>query len=393
MTRVAVASLAPRFDLSQYIELWGHSLLAEVHSRAQLDDLSPGVEVVVAEAAPEFVNGEVVSACSQRGVRLIAVADSAVDHARAAACGVTVVGAEHLAEQLPELLQTAMVTPTPNSVGTGRVIAVWGAPGAPGASTIAINLAAEWMQPDEPSRRARPRQPFDTPRPRVCLVDLDSWSPSLAPMLGRVSETPGIAAAARLAEHEQFDEAQFARLAVAGAAGGSLLTGLTALDRWHELSPERIGKTFDALRQWNDLIVVDLGSRLADNDLVADPFAPNRGAAVTTVLDHAELVIGVGSADPVGLARLVRAWPEWNACVRGRHEFVINRVRRSVLGMQPDRQVRQLCAQFIEHAPIALLDDDPRVMDAALLRAETIAAVAPKSALRRSIRELALALR
>lgn len=386
MTRVAVASTVPRIDLTQQIELWGHAIVGEAHTRSQLTDVSPGVEVVVAEAVREFVNDDIIEQCAHRGVRLIAIADTAAEHARAAASGVTVLATDQVADRLPELLIGAMVVPPTAAPAPGSIVAVWGAPGAPGASTVALNLAAEWNVPAAGETQKRPNE-------RVCIVDLDCWSPALAPMLGSVAETPGIAAVARLTDHDRLTEAEFARLAMLGPNGITLLTGLTALDRWPELSPQRVCLALDALRHWNGVIIVDLGSHLPDDSLVADPFAPVRGAAVQAVLDRAEFTIGVGAADPIGLARLVRAWPEWDARVRGRHEFVINRLRRSVLGLQPAHQVRQLCKQFIGRDPIALLDDDAKATDAALLRAETLSAAAPKSPLRKGIRELARAVR
>lgn len=395
MTRVAVASSTPRFDLTHQIEQWGHSLVAEVHSQQQLCALSAAVEVVVAEAAHEFVNGEIVSHCAQRGIRMIAVADTPAEHARAAATGVGVVTADELTDKLPELLVGAMLKPTSTAPRLGTIVAIWGAPGAPGASTVALNLAADWRDSHPPARlphRGRVNEQTASDE-RICLVDLDCWSPALAPMLGSVAETPGIAAIARLTDHDRLTETEFARLAMPGPNSSTLLTGLTALDRWPELSPQRITRALDALRSWNDVIIVDLGSHLPDTSLVADPFTPVRGAAIDMVLDQADITIGVGAADPVGLARMVRAWPAWGDRVRGRHEYLINRLRGSVLGMQPANQVRQLCRQFIGRDPIALLEDDSRSTDAALLRAEALSVAAPKSALRNGIRDLARAVR
>ena len=66
--------------------------------------------------------------------------------------------------------------------GAGRrcqVIAVWGPTGAPGRSTVALNLAAELA-------RSAP----------TLLVDCDTYGSSVAQSFGLLDEAPGVAAAA-----------------------------------------------------------------------------------------------------------------------------------------------------------------------------------------------------
>ena len=69
----------------------------------------------------------------------------------------------------------------------GRVIAVWGAAGAPGRTTTAIELACEL------ARDGR----------RVALIDADAHAPSIAMATGLADEGPGFAAACRQAERGQ----------------------------------------------------------------------------------------------------------------------------------------------------------------------------------------------
>ena len=71
----------------------------------------------------------------------------------------------------------------------GTIVAVWGTGGAPGRSTLALNLAncaaAEGM--------------------RVCLVDADTYDPSLSPLLGLLDDYSGIAQLCHFAERGQLD--------------------------------------------------------------------------------------------------------------------------------------------------------------------------------------------
>ena len=56
-----------------------------------------------------------------------------------------------------------------------------------------------------------------------------------------------------------------------------------------------------------ELTVVDCGFCLEqDEELSFDTAAPRRNGATLTTIEQADLVVAVGSADPVGLQRLVR---------------------------------------------------------------------------------------
>ena len=68
---------------------------------------------------------------------------------------------------------------------------------------------------------------------------------------------------------------------------------------------------------------------------------------------------------------------------------VVNRVRSSVLGLDPAGQVRQTLDRFGGVSDAVLIDDDPHAADAALLTARSVVDAAPRSALRAGIAELA----
>ncbi|MER3388647.1 MAG: regulator [Microcella sp.] len=268
-----------------------------------------------------------------------------------------------------------------------RIVAVWGPAGAPGRTTIAIGLAAEL------AARGLP----------VCLVDADTYGGAIAPSLGLLDESPGFAAACRLAGSGALTADELDRVAQRVPRGSALraphgelrvLTGIGRPHRWPELSAERVTNVLEQCRGWCPIIIVDTGFNLeTDEELSSDLLAPRRNAATIAALRAADDVVAVGAADPLGLARLLRIYPDLLDVVHTtRVRVVVNRVRSSVLGLDPGGQVRQTLERFGGVNDAVLIDDDPHAADAALLTARSVVDAAPRSALRAGIVRVADAL-
>lgn len=259
-----------------------------------------------------------------------------------------------------------------------RVVAVWGPAGAPGRTTLAIGLAAE----------------LATRGLRVCLVDADTYGGTIAPALGLLDEAPGFAAACRLAGSDALTEGELDRIALTyggTAAPFRVLTGIGRPHRWPELSRDRVARALEAARLWSDVVVVDTGFNLeTDEEVSSDMLAPRRNAATIAALRAADEVVAIGATDPVGLARLLRTHADLLETVTtDRVHVVANRVRSSVLGIDPGGQVRQTLDRFGGIVDPILVADDPSAADAALLSARTVLDVAPRSALRQGAAALA----
>ncbi|WP_168916259.1 AAA family ATPase [Microcella flavibacter] len=259
-----------------------------------------------------------------------------------------------------------------------RVIAVWGPAGAPGRTLIATTLAAELA--------ARGLH--------VCLVDADTYGGTIAPSLGLLDEAPGFAAACRLAASDALDAGQLDRVSV--DYGGStapfrVLTGIGRPHRWPELARDRVIGALEQARQWCDVVVVDVGFNLeTDEELSSDLLSPRRNAATIAALRTADEVVAVGAADPVGITRLLRTHADLleTVTVEAVH-VVVNRVRSSVLGVDPAGQVRQTLDRFGGIPNPLLIPDDAAAADAALLGARTVVDAAPRSPLRQGVAALA----
>ena len=176
----------------------------------------------------------------------------------------------------------------------GRLVAVHGPGGAPGRTTLAIGLATEHARRGEPS----------------VLVDADPYGGVVAQHLGVLDEVSGLLAAARLVNSGGLDAASFARCRRRVADRCEVLTGLPRPDRWVEVRAGVLDAVLDRAADVGD-VVVDTGFSLEDVDPSGGrrcgPVAQSAHPDAVTVAD---LVVVVGSADPVGLARLARTLVE-----------------------------------------------------------------------------------
>ncbi len=338
-------------------------------------------DAIVIEVTRSAMSPTVVALCDRAGIRIVPLVADAEGERLAQAYGLEAPLAREvepwrIAEALtggaPVTASESGARPAP------RVVAVWGPAGAPGRSTVAIELAVEL------ARGGR----------RVALVDADTHAPSLALALGLADEGPGFAAACRQAELGGLDARELARIAVPlGRTGVDVLTGINRPSRWPELGQARVTAALAACRDWADYTVVDIASSLErDEEIVSDLDGPRRNAATLAVLRAADLVVAVVGADPVGISRFLRGHADLRATVGATPVAVVaNRLRPGTLGVDARGQVRRTLDRFGGVQDVWFLPQDPRSADAAILAAQPIAEVAPRSpftlALRRFVGE------
>lgn len=259
----------------------------------------------------------------------------------------------------------------------GQVLAVWGPTGAPGRTTVATTLAALL------ARDGR----------RVLLVDLDTWGAAVAQFLGIIDEAPGVAAAARLSEQGALDVFSLARVAPVVSGTLRVLTGISAAERWPEIRPGATADILARARLLADVVVVDCGFALEDDEeLSYDTRAPRRNGATLTALDEADLLLAVGSADPVGLQRLVRGVQTLRTRGKAPDALLVNKVRASVAGSRPESAIASVLSRFagLEHP--RFLPWDPDACDAAMLQGRTLVEATLDSPLVAALEEVSRAL-
>jgi MinD-like ATPase involved in chromosome partitioning or flagellar assembly len=259
----------------------------------------------------------------------------------------------------------------------GSVVAVWGPTGAPGRTTLAVALADELAQLAQ----------------GALLVDADVYGGTVAAAVGLLDESPGLAAACRQAAGQRLDAVALAALCWQLGPRLRVLTGLPIAARWPELRPTAIGPVLAAARALADFTVVDCGFSLeTDEELSFDTLAPRRNGATLAVLDNADLVLVVGSADPIGLQRLVRALADLREAEIGAPTWIVlNRVRGGVVPGDVRAELTAALQRFAGRAPAALLPLDQRSVDAALAGGRLLREANPAGPLRQAVLELAAA--
>jgi len=257
----------------------------------------------------------------------------------------------------------------------GRVVAVWGPTGAPGRTTLAIGLA------DECARLGLP----------TLLVDADPYGGACAQLLGLLDESAGLATACRAQTAGRLDVPALAGLALAVTGRLRVLTGISRADRWLELRPAAVESVLALSRRLVGMVVVDCGFCLEqDEELAYDTLAPRRNGSTLAALAAADEVIAVGSADPIGVHRLVRGLAELAEAVPGRTPLVaVNRLRRGPVPGDPAAEVAGVLQRHAGVSDVAFLPYDRVAADAAVAAGRTIAEAAPDAPLRRALAELA----
>lgn len=353
-----------------------------------LDDLlaaaSAGqAQVAVVGTDLPGVDGQVVDQLKRYGVRVVTVAPAAdgvgdvgdgadprvddVVRAHAHRIGIDAVvragDADRLVDAVltdpgPALREAPTLPPPPAAPpgprpGRGRVVTVWGPAGAPGRTTIASALAAEL------ARR----------RLTTVLVDADPYGGAVAQQLGVLDEVSGLLAAARLVASGSLEE-RFSGAQRRMSDQLLLVTGLPRADRWVEIRPGALAAIVEHARGAAQ-VVLDTGFCIELDPTVDAGVRPERNGLTVEALEAADEVVVVGSADPVGLARLARAVTAVRDLLPAPSlRLVVNRMRPT-LGWRED-DVAGMLAGFGPVAGVHFLPDDQPAVDRALVSGRTL---------------------
>lgn len=251
------------------------------------------------------------------------------------------------------------LTAAPEREGASRcVLAVGGSSGGPGATEVAVHLAAA----------------LAATRPCV-LVDADDTAPSVAQRLN-LPPYPNVVAAV---EAVQRDDGTL-RGTLASLAGNlSVLAGLAHPGDWADVRAGDVLDTVGQLAAQAGTVVVNVGHRLED---VRSAGGPPRYGLSRAILGMADAAVGVGLPTPVGVARLL----DWVAVVTSVTRasvchLVVNRAPASAfLRAEIEEQIRRT----FEPSTLSFLPSDRR-LEAFAWRGE----VARKGAFARAVAGLA----
>lgn len=251
----------------------------------------------------------------------------------------------------------------------GRLITVWGGPGAPGRTSVAVHLAASLVTPDSP----------------VLLVDGDSWAPSIAQRLGLEPE-PALTTAARDAANGWA--VPLAASLGSGPNGLQVLSGLARADLWPEVREQSWRAVLDEARAAASTVIVDVASSIEEDEELSFDRVPFRRNLMTRVaLEEADEVLMVVRADPVGLRHGIfafRALREALPRAADRTNVVLNHTPANALRAQE-------CSKAVEEwtgsAPVGLLPHEDGLVRA-LWEGQLLSQVLPRSRWLRELRAM-----
>ena len=380
-----IVAVAGRDEAGIAAAIDAHPRLTVARRCADLAEAVAAAQAGVAGAAvvsdqPHLTRAS-MAALSASGVVVVGVAPHADASAQLSSLGATSIAApgsppeavaDHVARALSAHVEAEVsepVTPKP-AERSGSITVVWGPTGAPGRTTIATSIAFEHAREGA----------------RTLLVDADTYGGAVAQSVGLTDEAAGLAGAVREAQHGAVDAAVLHRYAVRLSEDLWVLSGITRPERWPELAGGAVEEVLRAARASFDRVVVDVGFSLdADESLQYDTRAPLRNGATLAAVRAADHVVAVGSAEPVGMQRLIHGLARLRETVDGEPVVVVNKVRAGVAGPRPAEAVADLLARFadVEHAFV--VPWDPDACDAAALTGRALAECAPRSRARRAI--------
>lgn len=326
------------------------------------------LDVLLAVGPVNWFDYQCAEETRRHGIRLLGYAADPIEAEMLETTGFRVIPEDSsLAEVASPAEAVAVLRPgTP----PGKLIAVWGAKGAPGRTTVAIELASTLASAE----------------PATLLVDADLYGGDVLQMLGIVEELPGVVAVARSAARGELrDPSWIDQLRRADASGPILLAGLLRADMWSEVSPFGWQELLDVVRRRFRYAVCDVGFCLEPSPNPA--VSGGRNEVARTTVAAADEVVAVLRADPVGLRSFLWALEsEGDLLVADKLRVVVNRVRPG-----QEREVRMLVRRHVGHFPVAMIPDRPDHIARAQWSGQPLAASQPGSPVAEEVRTLAAA--
>lgn len=255
--------------------------------------------VLVSDATPR-INQDLIAELAERNIQLIAITSS-TDYWQD-------LGASHCIDldpknplaaikQVSELMRgetkVSESTPDPN----GLLIAVAGFGGACGRTTVVKELG--WQ--------------LSKLGALTCMVDADTYGPSLDQELGYEPNQNGLLELCRSIERKSSSVQTHFDLLPTASQNLSFIAGLPRISRWTDLRVATLRELWRKSRDAFDVVIADVGAVLEiDNSLMHETSLPRRHATSLTVLESAQISIICARADSVGIARLVRGYLEFH---------------------------------------------------------------------------------
>lgn len=345
--------------------------------------------VVIDEHVPRLGSDVVASIQMQRPGRIVGLVDNSSGRSLLESSGVTrFVDAcgTHVIDEILAACSTpavgaadvgsVQVGAQPGAIVDGRVIAVTGPPGSPGRSAIALGLAEAYAQAGD----------------RVCVVDADTFGPSLSTVVGMTEDVSGLLVAARYADQGALDARSLGASCRRLRDGLWIMTGIGAPDRWTAVRAAALDRVWAACSTHFDRVVIDAGV-LVDSGVVDDPLHAGlreRDAATRSALRAGDKTLIVCEPTALSVLRLIQVLPAITELADERScHVVVNRVGRR--DRHAVRRVTEALTEAGQHLPIHGIVDDEHVRSGNA-RGALLSEVPRAKRIKRDLRDVARAL-
>ena len=326
---------------NQFVSGLGHPMFGLQVQRRCVDvvDIRAAIQVsdcqgvLVSDATPR-INQDLIAELAEKDIKLIAVttdvqywSDLGATHCIELDPSNPLSSIKQVSELMRGKTQVVETEPEPK----GLLFAIAGFGGACGRTTAVKEIG--WQ--------------LSKMGAKTCMVDSDTYGPSLDQELGFEPNQNGLLELCRSIERKPDSiETHFDLLPVA-ADNLSLVAGLPRISRWTDLRVSTLRELWRKSRGTFDVVIADVGAVLEiDHGLIHETSLPRRHAASLTALESAEVTLICARADSVGIARLVRGYLEF-------HElFARSEVHVLLWGITSEAQSKDVRAAVSRHTGI-----------------------------------------
>jgi Flp pilus assembly CpaE family ATPase len=290
---------------AQFVSGLGHPMFGVRVQRRCVDgvDIRAAIQVtecqgvLVSDATPR-VSQDLLADLLERDIQLIAITsnfdrwhDLGVEHCIELDPTNPLASLKKVAELIRGESQSTVLEPEPKGIH----IAVAGFGGSCGRTTAVKELG--WQ--------------FSKMGALTCIVEADTYGPSLDQELGLESIQSGLLEVCRSVERRNSSIQHHLGLLPEVSERLSLVAGLPRTSRWTDLRVSALRELWQKTRAHFDVVISDVGGVLEiDHSLMHETSIPRRHAAALTALESAQITIICARADSVGIARLVRGYLE-----------------------------------------------------------------------------------
>lgn len=304
------------------------------------------LDALISVGSVPWFDREAAAEASKTAIRLVALTDDKREGERLSAFGALLLMPDATPADVIEACRTSPLVASNAPLNgqpagkRGRLVAVWGAKGAPGRTTIAIEAAVQ----------------LGLDQGDVLIVDADTYGGDVLQLMGVTEELPTIIWASRMAAKDELTAGTlFTQLRRIGKRGPVVLPGLPRSDLWPELSEYGWRQLLHVARALFNHTIVDVGFCLEGDPAPYPGPSEGRNRIGRTTIREADHVVAVCRADPIGIKNFLWSFDELRALIDvDRVLIVANRV-----GPHVEREVGDLLRRHLGKRPVAYVPDRP----------------------------------